>query len=36
MRARISNQARFLGLDLADWSMLVVGFTLAGVLALWI
>jgi hypothetical protein len=36
MRARISNQTRFLGLDLADWSMLVVGFTIAGVLALWI
>jgi hypothetical protein len=36
MRARINNQGRFLGLDLADWSMLVVGFTLAGALALWI
>ena len=36
MKARINNRARFLGLDLADWSMLVVGFTLAGVLALWI
>lgn len=31
----MSDRGRFLELDLADWSMLLVGFTLAGVLALW-
>jgi hypothetical protein len=35
MKAHINDQGRFLGLDAADWSMLVVGFTLAGLLALW-
>jgi len=35
MKARSINQGRFLGLDFADWSMLVVGLTLAGLLALW-
>jgi hypothetical protein len=34
MKARITNHGRFLGLDFADWSMLVVGFALAGFLAL--
>jgi hypothetical protein len=36
MKARITDDGRFLGLDLADWSMLVVGFVLAGFLALYI
>jgi hypothetical protein len=36
MKARITDDGRFLGLDLADWSMLVVGFTLAGLLSLYI
>jgi hypothetical protein len=36
MKARISNHGRFLGLDFADWSMLLVGFVLAGCLALYI
>ena len=36
MKARITNHGRFLGLDFADWSMLLVGFTLAGLLALYI
>jgi hypothetical protein len=34
MKARITNEGRILGLDLADWSMLVVGFALAGFIAL--
>jgi hypothetical protein len=34
--ARITNDRRFLGLDFADWSMLLVGFVLAGCLALYI
>jgi hypothetical protein len=33
MKAR-DSEARFLGLDFADWSLLVVGFALAGFLAL--
>jgi hypothetical protein len=36
MKARITNKARFLGLDFADWSMLLVGFAFAGFLALYI
>jgi hypothetical protein len=36
MKARITNHGRFLGLDFADWSMLLVGFVLAGCLALYI
>jgi hypothetical protein len=36
MKARITNEGRFLGLDFADWSMLFVGFVLAGFLALYI
>jgi hypothetical protein len=36
MKARINNDGRFLGLDFADWSMLVVGFAFAGFLALYI
>jgi hypothetical protein len=36
MKARISNTGRFLGLDFADWSMLLVGFAFAGFLALYI
>jgi hypothetical protein len=34
MKASINNHGRFLGLDFADWSMLLVGFVLAGWLAL--
>jgi hypothetical protein len=34
MKARITHDGRFLGLDFADWSMLLVGFALAGFLAL--
>jgi hypothetical protein len=34
MKARDTNQGRFLGLDFADWSLLLVGFALAGFLAL--
>jgi hypothetical protein len=36
MKGRITNDGRFLGLDFADWSMLIVGFTLAGLLSLYI
>jgi hypothetical protein len=36
MKVRITNDGRFLGLDFADWSMLIVGFTLAGLLSLYI
>ena len=36
MKARITDGGRFLGLDFADWSMLVVGFTLAGLISLYI
>jgi hypothetical protein len=36
MRSRITDDGRFLGLDFTDWSMLLVGFTLAGFLALYI
>jgi hypothetical protein len=36
MKARITNDGRFLGLDFTDWSMLLVGFVLAGCLALYI
>jgi hypothetical protein len=36
MKARITDDGRFLGLDLADWSMLLVGFALAGFLSLYI
>jgi hypothetical protein len=36
MRARITDNSRFLGLDFADWSMLVVGFAFAGFIALYI
>jgi hypothetical protein len=36
MKARTRNNGRFLGLDFADWSMLFVGFVLAGFLALYI
>jgi hypothetical protein len=36
MKARITDEGRFLGLDFADWSMLVVGFALAGFLSLYI
>jgi hypothetical protein len=36
MKARITNDGRFLGLDFADWSMLLVGFAVAGFLALYI
>jgi hypothetical protein len=36
MKSRITDDNRFLGLDFTDWSMLVVGFTLAGLLALYI
>jgi hypothetical protein len=36
MKVRIRNEGRFLGLDFADWSMLIVGFTLAGLLSLYI
>ena len=34
MKARITNDGRFLGLDFTDWSMLLVGLALAGFLAL--
>jgi hypothetical protein len=34
MRARIKDDGRFLGFDFADWSMLMVGSALAGLLAL--
>jgi hypothetical protein len=35
MKVRDTNQGRrFLGLDFADWSLLLVGFALAGFLAL--
>jgi hypothetical protein len=36
MKARITNDGRFLDLDFADWLMLLVGFTVAGFLALYI
>jgi hypothetical protein len=36
MKARITDHGRFLGLDFADWSMLLVGFALAGFLSLYI
>jgi len=36
MKARITDHRRFLGLDFADWSMLLVGFALAGFLSLYI
>jgi hypothetical protein len=36
MKARITNDSRFLGLDFADWSMLLGGSVLAGFLALYI
>jgi hypothetical protein len=36
MKARITDDGRFLGLDFADWSMLLVGFALAGFLSLYI
>jgi len=36
MKARITNDRRFLGLDFADWSLLLVGFVLAGFLSLYI
>ena len=36
MKVRITDQGRFLGLDFADWSMLLVGFGLAGFLSLYI
>jgi hypothetical protein len=36
MKARITNDRRFLGLDFADWSLLLVGFALAGFLSLYI
>jgi hypothetical protein len=36
MKARITDDGRFLGLDFADWSMLLVGFVLAGFLSLYI
>jgi hypothetical protein len=32
--ARITQDGRFLGLDFADWSMLVAGVAFAGFLAL--
>jgi hypothetical protein len=35
MKARITNDRRFLGFDFADWSMLLVGFVLAGCVALY-
>jgi hypothetical protein len=34
MKAHDTNGGRFLGLDFADWSLLLVGFALAGFLAL--
>jgi hypothetical protein len=34
MKVRDANQGRFLGLDFADWSLLLVGFALAGFVAL--
>jgi hypothetical protein len=34
MKAHDTNAGRFLGLDFADWSLLLVGFALAGYLAL--
>jgi hypothetical protein len=34
MKAHDTNAGRFLGLDFADWSLLLVGFALAGFLAL--
>jgi hypothetical protein len=36
MKVRITDHGRFLGLDFADWSMLLVGFALAGFLSLYI
>jgi hypothetical protein len=36
MKTRNTDDGRFLGLDFADWSMLIVGFTVAGFLALYI
>jgi hypothetical protein len=36
MKMRNTDDGRFLGLDFADWSMLIVGFTVAGFLALYI
>jgi hypothetical protein len=34
MKAHDTNAGRFLGLDFADWTLLLVGFVLAGFLAL--
>jgi hypothetical protein len=34
MKAHDTNAGRFLGFDFADWSLLLVGFALAGFLAL--
>jgi hypothetical protein len=34
MKVSDTNHGRFLGLDFADWSLLLVGFALAGFLAL--
>jgi hypothetical protein len=34
MKAPDTDQGRFLGLAFADWSLLLVGFALAGFLAL--
>jgi hypothetical protein len=34
MKAHDTDAGRFLGLDFADWSLLLVGFALAGFLAL--
>jgi hypothetical protein len=31
---RVTNNGRLLGFDAGDWSMLIVGFTLAGLLVL--
>jgi len=36
MFMRMTAQRRLLGLDIGDWSMLLGGLTLAGVLALFI
>jgi hypothetical protein len=34
MSVRVTNSGRLLGFDLGDWSLLVVGFTVAGLLVL--
>jgi hypothetical protein len=34
MTARGTNDGRFLGLDFADWSLLILGFAFAGFVAL--